>query len=69
MQTPAHTNLAEILICKEASVHLNRHAYASASGRIIIKTAGPGCPETVTERVISSLKTLNLETPHCQDYI
>lgn len=61
-----HNDLSEILICKQGSVHLNRYAYASASGRIIIKSACPGCPETVMERLLSPLKTLNPETltPH-----
>lgn len=62
LQTLAHTNRPEILICKQASVHLNRGAYASASGRIIVKSAGPGCPETVTKRVTSSLKP-STQTP------
>lgn len=66
-----HTLTYQRYWCKQASVYLNRHAHASASGRIIIKSAGPGCPETVTERVISSLKTFNTETPtpHWQDYL
>lgn len=68
MQTPARTNLPEMLLCKQASMLLKTRA--SASGGIIIASAGPGCAKTVKDRIVSSLKSLNPLTlsPHWQHY-